>query len=120
MLGHADQRVRLKSQFELARRGDVRTLLAAGLLYCILYGLLDEIHQSFVPNRHCDMLDLLADRGLVRAADQTPLEFAHAIAIPEVVGITEKYNSVRFGKKDLTSREREEIENWLGTFRPKS
>ena len=76
--------------------------------------------KSTIVDFYGQMLDLLADRGLVRAADQTPLEFAHAIAIPEVVGITEKYNSVRFGKKDLTSREREEIENWLGTFRPKS
>ncbi len=26
-----------------------------------LYGLSDEIHQSFVPGRSCDLLDLLAD-----------------------------------------------------------
>ncbi len=32
-----------------------------GLAWCILYGLTDEIHQSFVPNRHCDPFDLLAD-----------------------------------------------------------
>jgi len=65
------------------------------------------------------MLDLLAEKGMVRAPDQTPMEFAHAVAIPEVVGITEKYNSVRFGKKDLTLPERQEIENWLGAFRTK-
>lgn len=27
----------------------------------VLYGLSDEIHQSFVPGRHPDLLDLLAD-----------------------------------------------------------
>lgn len=26
-----------------------------------LYGLSDEIHQAFVPNRSCDALDLMAD-----------------------------------------------------------
>ncbi len=36
-------------------------LALAGLLYCVLYGLTDEIHQSFVPNRQCDIFDLLAD-----------------------------------------------------------
>ena len=66
------------------------------------------------------MLGLLAERGLVRASHQTPMEFAHAIALPQVVGITEKYNSVRFGKRDLTPREREEVENWLETFKAKS
>ena len=34
--------------------------------------------------------------------------------------LTEKYNSVRFGKRDLTPREREEVENWLETFKAKS
>jgi len=27
----------------------------------VLYGLSDEIHQSFVPNRQADLLDVLAD-----------------------------------------------------------
>jgi VanZ family protein len=27
----------------------------------VLYGLSDEIHQSFIPNRQADLLDLLAD-----------------------------------------------------------
>ena len=66
------------------------------------------------------MIRSLEERGLVRAPHQTPMEFARAVAIPEVIGITDKYNSVRFGKRELSPREREEIENWLGTFKAKN
>jgi len=30
-------------------------------LFCLAYGVSDEFHQSFVPGRHPDLLDLLAD-----------------------------------------------------------
>ena len=33
----------------------------ASLVFCSLYGLTDEWHQSFVPNRHADLYDWLAD-----------------------------------------------------------
>lgn len=66
------------------------------------------------------MIRSLEERGLVRAPHQTPMEFAHAVAIPEVIGITDRYNSVRFGKRDLSPTERAEIENWLGTFKTKN
>ncbi len=33
--------------------------------------------------------------------------------MPEAVKITEKYNRVRFGEKDLSKDESKEIENWL-------
>ena len=36
-----------------------RLLLTVGLP--LLYGVSDELHQRFVPNRACDMCDLLAD-----------------------------------------------------------
>jgi hypothetical protein len=62
------------------------------------------------------MLIALADRGFVREPHQTPMEFAHALALPEAAWITERYNSVRFGNKELTRTEREEIESWLGAF----
>ena len=52
-------------------------------------------------------------RGMTRESYQTPLEFAFSTGIPETVGITEKYNRVRFGEKSLTADEREVIENWL-------
>jgi len=31
------------------------------ILFCILYGISDELHQAFVPSRMPDILDLLAD-----------------------------------------------------------
>ena len=34
---------------------------ALALLTAVLWGLLDEIHQAFVPGRSSDVLDLLAD-----------------------------------------------------------
>lgn len=59
------------------------------------------------------MQKVLADKGFVRQSHQTPLEFAFALNMPEVVSITEKYNRVRFGEKDLSNKETEEIEDWL-------
>lgn len=66
------------------------------------------------------MVSILADRGFVRAPHQTPLEFAHETGVPEVVGITDRYNSVRFGEAILTPDERERIEVWLDGFAVKS
>jgi len=31
------------------------------ILLCLLYGILDEAHQAFVPNRSCDSLDAFSD-----------------------------------------------------------
>ncbi len=59
------------------------------------------------------MLSVLASKGFKREPHQTPLEFAYAAGIPEVVCITEKYNSVRFGVKCLSSDDTKEIETWL-------
>ncbi len=59
------------------------------------------------------MQKILAGKGLSRSPFQTPLEFAGEINIPEAVKVTEKYNRVRFGKKDLSHEEAKEIENWL-------
>lgn len=59
------------------------------------------------------MLQILSDKGFNREPHQTPLEFAYALGMPEAVRVTEKYNSVRFGEKDLTISESSEIENWL-------
>ncbi|MEQ1761959.1 MAG: DUF3488 and transglutaminase-like domain-containing protein [Pyrinomonadaceae bacterium] len=65
------------------------------------------------------MVRLLAERGLVRSAHQTPLEFAYATDIPEAVSLTQRYNSVRFGEVELSMEERHEIEEWLGRFSAK-
>lgn len=59
---------------------------------------------------------VLASRGFRRESHQTPLEFAFALKMPEAVSITEKYNRVRFGEKDLSGDESREIENWLKTL----
>lgn len=59
------------------------------------------------------MLQILSDKGFTREPQQTPLEFARALEMPVAVKITEKYNRVRFGEKDLSEREAEDVEAWL-------
>ena len=66
------------------------------------------------------MQKVLASKGFIRAAHQTPLEFAFALNMPEAVRITEKYNRVRFGEKNLSETEAKEIENWLNDLENKS
>lgn len=56
---------------------------------------------------------VLKEKGLTRQIHQTPLEFAFALKMPEAVYVTEKYNRVRFGEKELSAIEAEQIENWL-------
>ncbi len=36
-------------------------LFLASLLFCSLYGALDEVHQSFIPTRTPDVFDWMAD-----------------------------------------------------------
>ncbi len=59
------------------------------------------------------MQKVLASKGFRRESHQTPLEFAFALNMPEAVRITEKYNRVRFGEKNLSKDETQEIEDWL-------
>ena len=59
---------------------------------------------------------ILAGKGLIREPHQTPLEFAIELGMPEAVSITEKYNLVRFGGKNLSSDEAGEIEIWLNNI----
>ncbi len=59
---------------------------------------------------------ILASKGFNRQPHQTPLEFAYAVGMPEAVRITEKYNRVRFGEKDLSNEEAKDIENWLDSI----
>ncbi len=59
------------------------------------------------------MQKVLAGKGFTREPHQTPLEFAFALKMPEAVKITEKYNRVRFGEKNLSNDEAKEIEDWL-------
>lgn len=66
------------------------------------------------------MQKVLAIKGFIRQSHQTPLEFAFALNMPEVVSITEKYNRVRFGEKDLSNDEAREIEIWLENLEKKA
>lgn len=34
-----------------------------GLIIAIAYGITDEIHQYFIPGRHCSLSDVVADTG---------------------------------------------------------
>ncbi len=59
------------------------------------------------------MQTLLTEKGYRREPFQTPLEFASGLNMPEAVMITNKYNGVRFGEKDISQEEAIEIELWL-------
>ena len=59
------------------------------------------------------MTRALVSRGLRRAAEQTPLEFASTLDAPEAVLLTRAYNRVRFGAHRLTATEADRVEEWL-------
>lgn len=59
------------------------------------------------------MNSALEKRGIRRKPQQTPLEFATGLSMPEAVKITEAYQRVRFGNFDLSPTETIEIETWL-------
>ncbi|MGA9997983.1 MAG: DUF3488 and transglutaminase-like domain-containing protein [Pyrinomonadaceae bacterium] len=72
-----------------------------------------EARQSSVIEFYERMTRSLAARGIERAADQTPLEFATVVSFPEALKITRAYNSVRYGEQQLTPGEQKQIEEWL-------
>lgn len=53
---------------------------------------------------------LLAARGLKRADDQTPLEFASRLGWQEVIPLTQAYNQVRYGAGKLSATELKRVE----------
>jgi hypothetical protein len=59
------------------------------------------------------MTAALAARGLQRASNETPLEFANATGMNEAMKITRAYNRVRYGEQNLSAAEAAEIEGWL-------
>ena len=76
--------------------------------------------NRLLRNRHGSIIGfydrmqrILAAKGVIRQSHETPLEFAFSLRMPEAVKITEKYNRVRFGEKDLSRDEENEIETWL-------
>jgi len=84
-----------------------------------IYAWLKFRNETSIVEFYERMQKVLASKGFTRAAHQTPLEFAFALNMPEAVRITEKYNRVRFGEKNLSNDEVREIENWLGTLEEK-
>lgn len=62
------------------------------------------------------MTAALASRGLQRAADETPLEFATSTGMAEAMKITRAYNRVRYGEQNLSATEAAEIERWLASL----
>jgi protein-glutamine gamma-glutamyltransferase len=59
------------------------------------------------------MIRALESRGMRRAPDETPLEFAAATGMPEALLLTRSYNRVRFGAHELTTAEAARVEEWL-------
>ena len=72
-----------------------------------------EGRQSSAIEFYERMTRSLAARGIERDSDQTPLEFAVIVGSPEALKITRAYNGVRYGARQLSKAEAEEIENWL-------
>lgn len=106
----------------------------AGLLLVFVWGyrkivklkVWHRLRESLFVRRRASIVEfydrmqkLLAEKGFVRESHQTPMEFAFATDIPQAVAITQKYNRVRFGEKDLTLQESNEIEEWLGEISSK-
>jgi protein-glutamine gamma-glutamyltransferase len=59
------------------------------------------------------LMVLMAQRGLSRMSDQTPLEFASNVGSREALTITRLYNRVRFGGQKLSQAEQREIDQAL-------
>jgi transglutaminase-like putative cysteine protease len=79
-----------------------------------------RIWNRFFKKQHASIVEfyerlqrIMSEGGLKREPHQTPLEFAFSSGIPEAVSITERYNRVRFGAKELSRHEADEIESWL-------
>jgi transglutaminase-like putative cysteine protease len=72
-----------------------------------------EEERATVVKFYERMTKLLAERGLKRGKDETPLEFAGAIGISDVMRITRAYNRVRYGSQMLSAAEMAEIEQCL-------
>ncbi|MFN2502385.1 MAG: DUF3488 and DUF4129 domain-containing transglutaminase family protein [Pyrinomonadaceae bacterium] len=70
-------------------------------------------HPTSIVEFYERMQRSLLERGYRREPHQTPLEFAYAVDIAEVLAITERYNGVRFGERNLSDDEAAEMEQWL-------
>ena len=66
------------------------------------------------------MIEALAEKGFVREAHQTPLEFAYEVGASEALLLTAKYNEVRYGRKNLSDQDEERIQDWLSRIENRS
>ena len=62
------------------------------------------------------LLSLMAERGFLKAADQTPLEFARQLGTRDAALVTRAYNRVRFGNEQLSTIEQREIDRILASL----
>lgn len=99
-------------------RSLVRRIIALSIWRRFWKRLFAKPHASIIEF-YDRMLALLAEKGFTREPHQTPLEFAYAVDLTEAVKITEKYNRVRFGEKDLSADEASEIDSWLARLENK-
>lgn len=72
-----------------------------------------EEERASVVKFYERMTKVLAERGLRRGKDETPLEFAGATGMSDVLRITRAYNRVRYGSQALSATEMAEIEQCL-------
>jgi protein-glutamine gamma-glutamyltransferase len=96
----------------------VRRIMRLGLRRGLLIWRSEEGRETAI-DFYERMTSILAARGLRREANETPLEFATAAGMPEVLKITEAYNRVRYGEHRLTSAEVAEINHWLSRMEGK-
>ncbi|MEO7659017.1 MAG: DUF4129 domain-containing protein, partial [Pyrinomonadaceae bacterium] len=93
-----------------------RRILASAIWRKIWQRLFRKKHESIVEFYE-RMQRILSEKGFSRESYQTPAEFAHDLGYPEAMAITDKYNRVRFGGKQLSANEADEIEGLLEKLR---
>jgi protein-glutamine gamma-glutamyltransferase len=62
------------------------------------------------------LITLLGRRGLKREENETPIEFATATGINEVINVTQLYYRVRFGGQELTRAEIDQLDSALANL----
>jgi transglutaminase-like putative cysteine protease len=72
-----------------------------------------EEERASVVKFYERMINVLARQGMRREKNETPLEFAGATGISDVLRITRAYNRVRYGAQLLSAAELAEIEKCL-------
>jgi transglutaminase-like putative cysteine protease len=77
------------------------------------FGWIKKQEKKTVVEFYEQMTKILAAKGYQRNEHETPLEFATSIGFPEAMNLTLAYNRVRFGGKQLSKKELDEIERLI-------